>query len=219
MKCLSTVITASTLAAMTLSLAAQAGSVDLLERYPARLIAGDLVPARARPWKFTEADMFQLSHFNLTVGKALKIEIGPADLGIGHCTDGAVWAVVVPRENGKLTSDAAAADEPIAHVWLRFHPKEVTKLFPKETVSTGCPPELESQIRAIANHKLRASYHAGPNVLVPERKDFTVDVDTKNGPRRFFIVDTKAGTAQYVNAFENQPVRLPPTRTSAAARP
>jgi hypothetical protein len=46
------------------------------------------------------------------------------------------------------------------------------------------------------------------NAMIPERKDMTVDVDTKSGVRRFFMVDTQAGKAEYVAAFEKQPVRL-----------
>ena len=36
--------------------------------------------------------------------------------------------------------------------------------------------------------------------MIPEPKDMTVDVDTKDGPRRFFVVDTEARTAEYVAA-------------------
>ena len=49
--------------------------------------------------------------------------------------------------------------------------------------------------------------------MIPEPKDMTVDVDTKDGPRRFFSVDTEVQTAQYWDAFEKRSVRLPPALT------
>ena len=54
--------------------------------------------------------------------------------------------------------------------------------------------------------------------MIPEPKEMTVDVDTKDGPRRFFIVDTEAQTAQYADAFENHPVPLAPALTPDLAR-
>jgi hypothetical protein len=63
-------------------------SVDLLQRYPTKLIEGDT--DHARPWDFSGADLFRLSTFSLAVGGELRVRTGPADLGIGHCEDGAV---------------------------------------------------------------------------------------------------------------------------------
>ena len=192
----------------------RAETVDLLKRYPTKLTAGDTSPDRARTWEFTPADVFRVSRFTFAVGKELKVEIGPADLGIGHCADGAVWAVVIPRETGRLHSQAAKQEEIIAHVWLRFHPKEINRVFPPETAFADGASNLAAQMRAIANAKFGSSWHAGPNAMIPEPKDLTVDVDTKDGPRRFFGVDTDAQTARYVAAFENRHVQ-PPTAFAA----
>jgi len=197
-------------------LAGHGESVDLLKRYPTKLTAGDTAPDRARPWEFTAADVFRVSRFTFEVGKELKVEVGPADLGIGHCADGAVWAVVIPRADGTLTRQLTN-QEAIAHVWLRFHPKEINHLFPPETVFSDGARNLAAQVRAIANAKFGSSWHAGPNAMIPEPKDLTVDVDTKDGPRRFFGVDTDAQTARYVAAFENRNVKPPPTFTADSA--
>jgi len=116
----------------------------------------------------------------------LRIDIGPADLGIGHCADGAVWAVVLPREGGKLTSPAATREETIAHVWLRFHPKEIRRLFPDETVSSNSATNLMAQMEIIASSKFTSSWHAGLNAMIPEPKDLTVDVDNENAKVRVF---------------------------------
>ena len=193
--------------------AAERGEIDLLQRYPTKLTAGDTRPDQARSWEFTGGDIFRVKGFRLEVGKEFRIEVGPADLGIGHCEDGAVWAVLIPRAGGTLTSPAANRAEAISHVWLRFHPKEITRLFPPETVFAGGATNLLAQMRAIANAKITSSWQAGRNAMIPEPKDMTVDMDTKDGPRRFFSVDTAAQTAQYWAAFENRSVKLPPDLT------
>ena len=194
-----------------------ARGIDLLQRYPTGLTVGDEAPDRARSWEFTSADVFRVTQFHLDVNTNFHVQVGPADLGIGHCGDGAVWAVVVPRENGELTSTVASRPEAIAHVWLRFHPREIGRLFPAETVFNDGAGDLAPRIRAIANAKMTSSWQAGGRAMIPEPKDMTVDVDTKDGLRRFFMVDTEAKTAEYVDAFEERAVRLPPAVTEDLA--
>lgn len=194
-------------AALFLSLLPSAHALDLLGRYPTRLTAGDATPEHARSWEFKDEDIFRVASFNFEVGKGLKVEVGPADVGIGHCDDGAVWAVVLPRESGKLSSSAANQDEPLANVWLRFHPAELNHIFPPETVFEDGASSQASEIRLVVDTKFRSSWHAGLNAMIPEPKDLTVDVDTKAGKRRFFMVDTQARTAEYVAAFESQAAR------------
>lgn len=182
--------------------------MDLLKQYPTTLTAGDTDPARARSWQFDSTDIFKLSQFNFEVGDDLRVKIGPADVGIGHCTDGAVFAVVIPRDKGELTSKAGGGAETISHVWLRFHPKEISHLFP--AVTSDARTNLFSQMRIIAMIKFFSSWHVGGNAMIPEPKDLTVDIDTKDGVRRFFMVDNEAHTAEYAQAFEERAVKPPP---------
>jgi hypothetical protein len=201
---------------MALSMSSR--GIDLLQRYPTRLTAGDTSADHARPWEFTAADLYQATRFSFQAGKGLGIETGPADLGIGHCSDGAVWAVVIPKETGSLTRQAATQEESIASIWLRFHPREINRLFPPETISaagTGGGPK--GQMRAIAGQKMNSSWQSGGKAMIPAPKGLTVDVDTKGGPRRFFVVDTEAGTAKYVAAVEGRAVRQPPPLTADTA--
>jgi len=186
--------------------AAGRGEVDLLERYPTRLSTGDSAPENARSWEFTAKDVFRVSKFNFAVSNELKLEIGAAELGIGHGADGAVWAVVLPKENGTL-SRGVGDQTPVAHVWLRFHPGQVNRLFPPETVSAGGVTNVAARIRAIASVKFTGSWHAGPKALIPNPPDVTLDLDTPAGSRQFFVVDTAAKSAKYIDAFENQAVR------------
>lgn len=185
-----------------------AAAVDLLQRYPTTLTSGVLEPSQARSWQFLASDIFRVSKFSLQVSDQLKLETGPADLGIGHCADGAVCAMLIPTEGGSVSRPGAGAGDNVAHIWLRFHPSVINKLFPPDTVSAGSAGSAFGQMRAMIAAKFRASYHSGMNAMIPETKDMTVDVDTKAGVRRFFMVDTQAGTAEYVRAFERQPVRL-----------
>ncbi|MGO8696930.1 MAG: M56 family metallopeptidase [Limisphaerales bacterium] len=180
--------------------------VNLLERYPTSLKTGDATPGRARPWQFAPEDIFAVSGFTLEVGKPFRVETGAAELGIGHCADGAVWAVLIPHEDGKLTSTVATNQEAIVNVWLRFHPAQINFIFPPETVTGAGSAQAEERIRAVVEDKFHSSWHAGNNALIPEPKDLTVDLDTKDGPRRFFMVDKDAQTAEYVAGFARQRV-------------
>lgn len=184
-------------------------SIDLLQKYPTHLSAGDTDGEKARPWEFSSADIYRISKFKLQIAEELKVEVGAADLAIGHCIDGAVWAVVMPRESGTLTAKALKSSESIGHVWLRFHPAEIARIFPPDTVFADGRTNLLSQMSRIANLKFSSSWHAGPNAMIPEPKDMTVDADIKGGPRRFFAVDTDAKTAQYWPVFEKRAVKPP----------
>ncbi len=159
-------------------------AIDLLERYPTSLTAGDLVTAHAREWRFTDADVFSLSRFELggDNNKGFSIEIGPADLGVGHCADGAVWALVIPRESGTLTLQATN-HQAIDYIWLRFHPSDVNGLFPPETVSAEDDTNLASQMRSIADTNIVKGHNVGTRVLIPDPRLTILAVYTKDGRR------------------------------------
>ncbi len=186
------------------------GAIDLLQRYPTSLTVGDSDPDRARAVEFAQADLFSVSRFQFPVGDQLRLELGPADLGVGHCPDGALWALLIARKGGTLVSPASTGKEPVARVWLRFHPKEINRLFPPETVSVGGSTNLVYEMRIVAKLKTSASYHSFGYCLIPDRKSATVDIDTTGGPRRFFVVDFEAGTVAYVPNFEALRLRPPP---------
>lgn len=178
--------------------------INLLQRYPTTLSTGSAKPGEAREWEFSKEDIHFLSEFSLKIGDALEIKIGPADVGIGYCVDGAVWAVVIPRESGTLNSSVNTESEIIDHLWLRFHPAEIITLFPESTVEIAGDEILWPRMFKIANTKFQSSWHAGGRAMIPGRNDLTVDADIKEGKRRFFVVDTKAATAGYVSGFENR---------------
>ncbi|MFB3786309.1 MAG: S41 family peptidase [bacterium] len=183
---------------------AGAENIDLLQRYPTTLTAGDT--SRGRPWTFSEDDIFALSSFQVKMGSQLDIELGTADVGIGHCGDGAVWAAVVPRTASKIVSTAAPNAEPVAHIWLRFHPRDLSVWFPPATVTGAGDSGKALVMLRVANAKFGNSWHMGRDAMIPPPGFLTVDLDTQNGYRRFFSVDRGAGTVEYVKAFENRPL-------------
>jgi hypothetical protein len=205
------------LGALTLGAGMARADVDLLQRYPTQLEAGDTAPDRARPWQFEAGDIFQLSGFTNEMARNLRVQTGAANLGIGRCPDGAVWALVLPHENGRLSSPATNNEEAVAHVWLRFHPALLNILFPPRSVLGGGLTNLLPVMRAIAAHKFRSSFHAGDNALIPNPNDVIVDVDTPERLRRFFVVDRAGRTAAYAIAFEQQSFKPHPALTPALA--
>jgi hypothetical protein len=197
-------------------LATTGWTMDLLARYPTTLTAEDTDPGHARAWECGSNDIFQVSQFTLKIGDSFKVETGAADLGIGHCTDGAVWAVLVPRDRGTLTSSVTKNGAAIGNVWLRFHPAQVSQLFPPDTVTENASDALAAKMNAVASRKMTTSWQANDKAMIPGPKDLTVFVDTKDGSHRFFVVDTAAKTAEYVDAFNQHsrnsvsPDQVPP---------
>jgi hypothetical protein len=134
---------------------------------------------------------------------------------MGHSMDGAVWALVVPRQPGHLRTPDRR--EEIVHCWLRFHPRSLGWLFPPATVAEGGNSNLVHEMRMIAAKKFTASWHSGLRALIPEPGTLTVDLDTTAGVRRFFGVETNAGSVKYVNAFEQRGMPRPPPLTAELA--
>ncbi len=224
--------------------------VDLLAKYPTTLIAGDTEPGNACEWSFEPEDIYEVSGFRLEAvddskpegEQRLAVTIGPADVGIGHCERGAVWAIVIPRatrnaaggspagSQATLKSWLAKDAEEIDHVWLRFHPRKITMLFPPATVvGPGDAGQLHRMQRIVAA-KFTSSWHAGMGAMIPDPNYTTVDLDTTGGVRRFFSVEaTKAGGATgeppwpakltYIPAFESRvvPAEEPIDRAAAEA--
>ncbi len=71
----------------------------------------------------------------------------------------------------------------------------------------------------IANLKMMSGWQAGGMAAIPEPNEMVVDVDTQDGPRRRFAVDTRAGTAGYAGQLEAQPVDLSPEAMAVTSHP
>jgi RNA polymerase sigma-70 factor (ECF subfamily) len=207
--------TCSIAAVIVSQLVISAKGVDLLERYPTQWSVGDSRADHARGWVFGASDIFRVSGFEFKVGDNFTVKTDAADLGIGHCEDGAVWALLIPREQGTLTSSANNHGEAITHVWFRFHPGQINVLFPPDTVFADGAGDLAAPMRSIANGKITTSWQAGGKALLSGPNEMTVFVDTKDDSHRFFMVDTKAKTAEYVAEFNRRSGAAPDHRPAA----
>ncbi len=180
--------------------------IDLLKVYPTSLTEAVLTPGKAKPWTFSETNLYHINRFTFDAGPKLSVRAGSAEIGIGHGDDGAVWAIVIPQGEAKLTREGETQPEAIDHIWLRFHPGQINRLFPPETVSAAVNAGLYSRMKQIANFKFTSSYHAGPNAMIPGPEDYIFDIDTQAGARRFFGVNLAQSKAEYVGAFASRPM-------------
>ena len=161
---------------------------------------------------------FGVSRFSLPVGKDLRMEVGPSELGIGHCADGAVWAVLIPR-TGRHSHQHGHRSKRISLTRLAA----VSPQGNQSPIPAGNCLRLRGnqpggrEIRSIADYKMDSSLQAYGNALIPEPKVMIADVDTRGTLRRFFVVDTEAQTAEYKQAFTDRALKLPPVITPALA--
>lgn len=183
-------------------------ALNLLERYPTSLTGAD--SSRGRDWTFTGEDIFALTEFKLEMGDQLRLDLGPSNLGIGHDKDGALWAVVVPQTRSTLQCQATNVLEPVAHVWLRFHPSKLNELFPPANVSGPGAKALALEMGVIARAKMGGSSQMNGRPIIPAPEILIADVDAWTDVRRVFLIDKNSGTARYVSAFEKRFVRRPP---------
>ncbi|UCF33657.1 MAG: hypothetical protein JSV78_15130 [Phycisphaerales bacterium] len=195
--------------ALTGVMCAPAVALDLVEKYPCAAPAGEGTKADAKPATFTEADIYEITKFTLDKCEPMSLRVGRSDLAIGHNADGAVWAVVIPREGGWLTSPRNLQPEVIDHIWLRFHPSLLGTLFPPGTVVGVGRKNVADRVRDVAKVKLFNSWHVGERALVPPPHEMIVDIDLTTGQRRFFRADRAEQRVHYVQAFENRAVPYP----------
>ena len=179
---------------------AYADGIDLHERYPGRL---DFDPAmRAYDWAAEAADVYALDSFRFERGEDLLVDTGPAALVVGHCEKNALWAVVLPEQSGRLRSPLAGKSDDVVHIWLRFCPQQIAKLFPPETVKpANLPGDALWQAKRIAVWKMSGSWQAGNRPVVPSKGAVVVDLDTGKRERYFFAIDDEQNAVQYYDAF------------------
>jgi carboxyl-terminal processing protease len=188
---------------------APAAALDLADKYPCAAPSEEGTQADAKPATFTEADIYEITKFVLDKYEPMTVKVGRSDLAIGHNADGAVWAVVIPREEGWLTSPRNPEPEVVDHIWLRFHPGVLGDLFPPETVIGAGRKNVAERVRDVAKVKLFNSWHVGERAVVPPLSEMIVDVDLTTGRRRFFRADRARQRVHYIRAFENRGVSYP----------
>ena len=184
---------------------------DLGKTYKATLDWEEGAPPR--DWRCGPEDVFELKSFRYTLGGGLAIDCGPSDVVFGHCGTNVVWAVVLPREPGRVKSKDTD-EESVRSIWMRFNPALVGKLFPKKTVKGAGDPGAVLDALRVCRHKVDGCWQAGSWPIIPYRKSVVFDIDTPEGKRRMFMVDTEKGTAKYEHFFATKPV---PARPASGA--
>jgi len=186
-------------------------------------------PREAFSWTFETTDIYRLSGFTFDPDDQLDVKAGASTVGIGHCDAGAVWAVVIPDSPGTVTGSELTGDIAAEHIWLRFNPLDVSRLFPPETVSefsasspdtdnpNGTLRALHSRIQRIARFKITSSWQTQGRAFLPPPGNFTVDIRTTDPKRFFFAVDINEKSVEAFDVFSDRllPVVRPLTREEA----
>ncbi|QDV50480.1 S41 family peptidase [Gimesia fumaroli] len=182
---------------------------DLSKKYPA---SPDF---SKQPRSYSTAtekeDVWSLSSFDFKLADSFEVKLGAAQVVLGRHDKNVLWAAVFPDEPGEIVTASAGKGEHVTSVWLRFHPARVGELFPANTVVKQGNAALVKQANGLASHKMRSSWHKNGRPMVPLLESIIIDLETKEGSRRFYVIDTKQQTVKYVDAFRNRvlPVVIP----------
>ncbi len=197
------------------------GEVDLSEIYPATLEWTD--DLRAWDWMTDESNAWRLNSFEFALHEKLPVKLGPSRVVFGVHDTNVLWAAVLSDEPAMFTALPTGRGEHVTSIWMRFHPARLGELFPAETVE-GRLEEAAAQAALIESkrmcgHKMRTSFHVGPRPMLPPPHVIIIDMETLEGPRRFFVVNTDDDTVDYEGAVAkmSMPVPKPISRDDAVA--
>ncbi|MBD3175131.1 MAG: hypothetical protein GF320_08115, partial [Armatimonadia bacterium] len=181
---------------------AAAGQVDLAERYPDRTQPADTYQPMAA--SCDADDVYRIDRWRVDMGHELSIECGASTLAVGAGDLGATWAVIMPDEPARISAPGVAGALEV--VYLRFHPSWIGSMFPADTVTGPGPETATTWAQRNYLWRIQNSFHSGWLPTIPAPKDIVLDLDTTAGTRRFYVLDTEAGSVRYVDQFEAQPL-------------
>lgn len=184
--------------------ATAAEPIELGSRYLAKIDVA--ATPKGYDWSCNEEDVWKLNQFSLEVKDRFQLELKESQVVFGHHEKNVLWAVVFPDQPTELSNVPAGQGEHVVSIWLRFHPARLQELFPPSTVVEVGRPDLIPEARRIAAHKVSSSWQAGGKPMVPQPEMLTVDIETQEGPRRFFSLDTQKGKVEYIDAFKSRPL-------------
>jgi hypothetical protein len=179
-------------------------AADFNSEYPATLDSSE--QPHGYEWTCDAGDVWRIQRLALSQGDEFRVEIQSAQVVFGRHGTNALWAAVFPDQPGTLTRANPGQGERVTSLWLRFHPARVGELFPTDTVVDRGDPANVGPARRMAAHKLRSCWQAGGLPMVPTKESVTVDLETSEGPRRFYSIDTTQGTVQYADDFRTRPL-------------
>ena len=180
-----------------------ASAADLAKEYPGKMgwTQSGLFPVCGAD------DVWRLKKFEIGLGRDLRISCKDATVAFGVHEGNVLWAAVFPDEPAEIRASGAGDGEKAKTIFLRFPPAEIADVFPPATVGKRGDAWLRAEAVRISRKKVcwRWCTPAGNSTIVQAGWRL-VDVDTVEGGRRFYGVDTKAGKVEYVAEFEGSPV-------------
>jgi hypothetical protein len=188
--------------------AAAAQQIDFSHRYRATLDYAE--ESRGYPWTCTAQDVWRLKEFSYALGNEFAVRLGPSQVVFGCHGTNVLWAVVIPDQPGLVVKAEQGRGEHITSIWMRFHPARVGELFPAAAVVGQGDAKARPPALRVAAHKMRGCWHAGNVPMVPSRNVITLDMETQEGRRRFFSLDTNSGKIEYQDFFRTRTV--PPVK-------
>ena len=183
-----------------LALVATAHAQDLAKRYKATLDFSDA--GIQREWTCESGDVWALSSFAFDRGSQLTLRCGKANVVFGVHAGNVVWAAVLPAEPGTIDSNVAGAGEHFTSIWMRFHPSLVGELFPAKSVTGAGDERSILWARRLYAHKINCGWQADNFPVIPKRDSIVLDCETREGPRRYFTVES--GSVSCEKAFESR---------------
>jgi Peptidase family S41/Tricorn protease C1 domain len=184
----------------------QTWAIDLGAKYPATLDYSETTIAYQ--WTSGEKDVWRLSGFKYSVGERFKVEVGPSQVVFGCTGTNVLWAALVPDKPGEIVIAEQGQGEHITSIWFRFNPARVGDLFPTSSVTGQGDASMVLQGKRLDTLKMVCGWQAGNKPVIPWKRSIVIDVETSEGVRRYYSIDTDAGTVKYVDAFRNR--TLPP---------
>lgn len=146
-----------------------------------------------------------MKSFEVGLGKDLSLVCKRATVVLGHDGTDVLWAVVLPDKPPKITGALEQEGETAATIVLRFSPYEVGRIFPAATIAGRGDGWHRHEASRIARRKMVWKWctPAGNPTIVPKPVT-VVDVDTVEGPRRFWAIDRDAAKVTRVDDFTDQ---------------
>lgn len=186
-----------------------AKSVNLAKKYKATLDYEE--GAGGRDWTCGTGDVWSLKAFTYTLPGKVKIVLGPSVVVFGKQGGNVLWAVVLPDEPGRIVKAPAGEGDEVTSIFLRFHPARVGAHFPTKTVKGQGAPFRLVPARWIYQHKINAAWQHDNLPVIPYKEAVVLDCETTAGTRRFFSINEKKKSAEYVSAFQGRAVPEPPS--------
>lgn len=202
----------SGIASLSLAVVFCSGAISALgdglgQRYRATLDFSD--QSEGYEWSSGPQDVWRLKEFGYALGDAFRVKLGPSQVVFGCHESNVVWATVFPDQAGEIVAASQGKGEHVTSIWLRFHPARLGELFPERTVAGQGDASMVPLAKRLAAHKMRACWQSGDHPMIPWKKSITFDLETREGPRRFYSLDTDTGNVEYVDFFRTRPLPVP----------